>query len=55
MGKKSVSRIISETSEAIVKVLQSIYMSPPSSSDDWKNIATEFEEIWQFPQCLRYY
>ena len=52
MGKKTVSRIISETSEAIVKVLQPIYMSPPSSSDDWKKIAAEFEEIWQFPHVL---
>ena len=52
MGKNTVSRIISETTEAISTVLQSTYMSPPSCPEDWKKIATEFYEVWQFPHVL---
>ena len=52
MGKKTVSRIISETSDAIVQALQPSYMSPPSSSAHWKQIASDFEEFWQFPHVL---
>ena len=36
MGKKTISRIISETTKAISTVLQSTYMSPPSCPEDWK-------------------
>ena len=38
MGKKSVSRTVSETSEAIIQVLLQDYMSPPGT-EQWKNIA----------------
>ena len=52
MGKKSVSRIVSETSEAIIQVLLQYYMSPPETKDQWKNIAQEFGDIWQFPHVV---
>lgn len=52
MGKKTVSRIISETCEAIVKVLQTVYMSPPKTEEQWKNVAREFEDILQFPHVI---
>ena len=52
MGKKTVSRILNETCEALVKVLQPTYMSSPSSSDDWMRISKDFENLWQFPHVL---
>ena len=52
MGKKSVSHIVSETSEAIIQVLLQYYMSPPETKDQWKNIAQEFGDIWQFPHVV---
>ena len=52
MGKKSVSRIVSETSEAIIQVLFRDYMSPPETVKQWKNIAQEFGDLWQFPHVV---
>ena len=52
MGKKSVSRIVSETSEAIIQVLLQDYMSPPETEEQWKNIAQEFGDLWQFPHVV---
>ena len=52
MGKKSVSRIVSETSTAIIQVLLQDYMSPPETEEQWKNIAQEFGDLWQFPHVV---
>ena len=52
MGKKSVSRIVSETSEAIVQALLQDYMSPPETEEQWKNISQEFGDLWQFPHVV---
>ena len=35
-GKKSVSLIVSETSETVVQVLLQDYMSPPETEEQWK-------------------
>ena len=53
MGKKSVSRIVSETSEAIIQVLLQYYMSPPETKEQWKNIAQEFGDNMAIPTCGR--
>ena len=50
MRQKSESRIVSETSEAIV-LLQD-YMSPPETQEHWKNIAEEIGDLWQFPHVV---
>ena len=55
MRKKSVSRIVSETCEAIIKVHLDYYNDYTSSSEteeQWKRIAQEFEELWQFPHVV---
>ena len=52
MGKKTISRIISETSEAIITVLMDTYLSAPSNEAQWKKIASDFECLWQFPHVL---
>ena len=52
MGKKSVSLIVSEISEAIIQVLLQDYMSPPETEEEWKNIALEFGDLWPFPHVV---
>ena len=52
MGKKTVSRIISETCEAMYQVLSQKYFCVPTSELQWKKIADDFEEIWQFPHVI---
>ena len=52
MEKESVSRIVSVTSEAIVQALPRDYMSPPETKEQWKNIAKEIGEPWQFPRVV---
>ena len=52
MEKESVSRIVSVTSEAIVQALPRDYMSPPETKEQWKNIAQEIGEPWQFPRVV---
>ena len=46
------SRIVSETSEAIIQVLLQDYMSPPETEEEWKNIAQEFGDLWPFPHVV---
>ena len=52
MGEKSVSRIVSETSEAIIQFLLQDYPSPPETEEQWKNIAQEIGDLWRFPHLV---
>ena len=52
MGKNSVSRIVSETSEAIIQVLLQDYMSPPEIEEQWKNIEQKSGDLWRFPHVV---
>ena len=46
------SKTIRETCEAIWKTLSPIYLRPPSTEQEWKEISDGFEEIWNFPHCI---
>lgn len=52
LGKATVSKIVRETCIALWEALNETYLKTPSTSDDWKNIAQEFNEEWNFPHCL---
>ena len=52
IGRTTVCNIIYETCLTIWEVLSKIYLRPPTSSVDWKNIAGEFSKLWNFPHCL---
>ncbi|CAL1295193.1 unnamed protein product [Larinioides sclopetarius] len=43
--------IIPETCQAILLCLKD-YMKVPKSKDEWKRIAQDFEDRWNFPHCL---
>ncbi|MGH0146353.1 UNVERIFIED_CONTAM: hypothetical protein FKN15_007788 [Acipenser sinensis] len=48
----AISKIITETCEALYKVLKEKYLSVPSTESAWQGIAKQFEELWQFPRCI---
>lgn len=51
MGVSTVKTIIEEVCTAIWKSLSPIVMRKPTEQK-WKEIATGFEKIWHFPNCL---
>ena len=53
IGRSTVCAIIKETCDAIWTALKDLYVKPPQKEEDWKQIAEEFEEEWNFPHCLR--
>ena len=46
------SKIIRETCAAIWDVLAPIYLKCPTNVHEWRNIADDYEKIWDFPNCL---
>ena len=52
LGRSTVSSILRETLEAIWTALQEDYMKHPSTIQDWIDIAGEFDEEWNFPNCV---
>ena len=53
ISPSSIGRIISETTEVIWNVLlEKGFLKVPSTTDDWKIIASDFERQWNFPHCL---
>ncbi|XP_068135055.1 uncharacterized protein [Hyperolius riggenbachi] len=43
--------LIPETCHAIIQVLKGKYFRFPTTSEDWNQIASQFEELWNFPNC----
>lgn len=52
VSRHSISRIVIETCEALYNALQPNYLKVPSTEEEWNNIATRFEERWNFPRCI---
>ena len=52
VGRSTVSTIIAEVSDAIWNVLKDKYVHFPSHETECEAISNEFDEIWNFPQCL---
>ena len=44
VGKATVSKIISETCQAIYSVLKGPYLTPPGSETEWLEISKQFQE-----------
>lgn len=51
IGFSTVGRIVKECCQAIWETLPPIYMPHPDQKH-WKQIARQFEEKWQFPNCI---
>lgn len=53
ISKTSISRIIKETTDAIWNVLLlKGFLKVPCDEKEWMEIAAQFEEKWNFPNCL---
>ncbi|XP_026470287.1 protein ALP1-like [Ctenocephalides felis] len=52
MAPNTISKVVQETLEAIIIVLQSRAITFPASAEDWKVIAQKFEMSWNFPHCV---
>ena len=52
IGKATVSKIIAETCNAILLCLKEDYLKSPQTIEQWKKIASDFQELWGFPHCL---
>ena len=51
-GRTTVCHTIRETCRAIWQALKDVYLRPPNSSDDWKEIARGFYDHWDLPHCV---
>ena len=52
VSEVSVSRFVPEACEVIIESFMEEYMSLPDSKEKWLSVAKEFEEKWQFPNCV---
>ena len=52
IGKSTLSRIIRETYDAIFEALAGEYLHPPSSTEEWENIARDFQETWNLSHVV---
>ena len=52
IGKPTLNRVIRETYDAIFEALAGEYSRPPSSIEEWKNIARDFQETWNLPHVV---
>lgn len=55
MGQSTVSTILHETCEIIATVLSKDFVRAPSSAAEWEKISKEFEQRWNFPNCVGMY
>ncbi|XP_073533020.1 uncharacterized protein [Phyllobates terribilis] len=50
ISRPMLSVLIPETCDAIFHSLHS-YIKFPNTEEEWKKIASDFEQLWQFPNC----
>lgn len=51
IGHSTASKIVSQTLQAIIKVMMPIVMTK-KTEEDWKKISNDFLTRWNFPNCL---
>lgn len=51
VGRSTIPKIIADTTEAIWNVLMPLVLPVPSA-DTWTRISKEFEDKWDFPNCV---
>ena len=51
-GRSTITNILRETCGEIWNMLSPIYLKAPSSTEDWRAIAEQFDERWNFPGCI---
>lgn len=52
VGLSTVSNIIATTCKVIWEQLCPLVLPPQLLEDDWRSIAEDFEDMWDFPHCI---
>lgn len=52
MGQSTISGIIREVSAALLTVLKNDFLRFPTSEEEWRIVANEFGEKWNFYNCV---
>ena len=52
IGASTISNIVPEVCKVLWKWLAPVYMKVPNTKAEWRLIAANFWEKWQFPMCL---
>ncbi|XP_066589547.1 uncharacterized protein [Prorops nasuta] len=52
IAPNTLSKLIPDTLNAIIKVLENKVIPFPQQPDDWKVISDKFQSLWQFPLCI---
>ncbi|XP_036143374.1 protein ALP1-like [Monomorium pharaonis] len=52
LGQSTISGIIRDTCSALIRVLQVDYLKFPCSEEEWRVVATDFGERWNFFNCI---
>lgn len=52
LGQSTVSGIIRQVCEALVTVLRAEYLKFPSSEEEWRVVAQDYGERWNFHHCI---
>lgn len=52
MSDIPISHIVQEVCCTTIKVLVPRFLKSPSSEKEWKSVAVEFQQVWNFPQSL---
>lgn len=47
-----ITDIIPEVCSAIYSVLKDAHLKLPSTSEEWKQVASDFNSYWNFPMCI---
>ncbi|XP_022210453.2 protein ALP1-like [Drosophila obscura] len=48
----TITKILRQTIPALYNVLNGEYLPFPTSEEEWKQIAADFNDIWGFPNCI---
>lgn len=51
-GVATISKIIPDVCAAIWDTLEDKFMNFPTSTEEWKEVATAFEQRWGYPHCI---
>ena len=52
ISRSTLSMLIPNVCQAIYKVLKKDFLSCPSTNEEWLEITKEFEDRWNFPNCI---
>ena len=53
IGQTTVSKFLGGTYDAIYEALAPIYLRPPNTKAEWKEISDQYMDMWNMPHIIR--